>query len=337
MLDYFDPRILTGVLTNRPPQYSLFTDLFFTKKSPQPVETFELHVKNRERRMLPFVRNEDAARILEPYSGEVVAVRAPRIRVKRRYKAEDILKNPLGYDPYDLVSNPVEQAIVEDLDDLRRDLDQTLEWMCAKIITTGVIEIADYIEGQKKVIYKVDNRMPATHRITVGTSDAKWSNSKSKLMEQVEEWSNMIQETTGSAPTELILGKNVWGNFFRHSDVKDNLDNRRIELGEIIPRVCTMFKGVWNGLRIWTYIGTAPLADGSVEYLLDPDSIVLGYKDPETVIEYGRPVDHDCPGATAFFAKTYKEEDPSVRWVLAETRPLPWVRRSGAFVCAKVL
>jgi len=336
-LDYFDSRVLTGVINKRPPQYSLFTQLFFSPASPQPTDKFELHIKSRGNNLLPFVREEEPGRVISGGSGEVVVLRAPRIRVKRRYKASEILKNPLGYNPYQLVGDPVEQAIVEDLDALRKDIDATTEWMCSKICTSGQFSVSDSIEGQSKVIYKLDNRMPSAHKITLSQANDKWDSANSKIMDNVEDWATMIQDETGYAPTELVLGKNVWGKFFRHADVQDALDNRRIDLGNLTPRVGNMFKGMWNGLRVWLYTGSVTGYDGKPEYLLNPNSIVLGAKDDESTIEYGLPLDRKCAGATQFFTKTYEEEDPSATWVLTESRPMPWAKRPGCFVCAKVL
>lgn len=335
-LDYFDSRMLVGVITKRPPQYSLFSQLFFSPRSPLPTDKMELHIKTRGNQLLPFVREEEPGRLISGGEGEVVVVRVPRIRVKRQYRATEVLKNPLGYNPYELVSDPVERAIVEDLDELRRRIDMTIEWMCAKIATSGKFSVSDTIDGASKVIYEIDNRMPAAHKITLsGTS--LWSNEKSTIMENVEDWATRILDETGNAPTDLVLGRNVWGKFFRHADVQKNLDNRRIDMGGLTPRAAQMFKGLWNGLRVWVYAGSVTNHTGQAEYLLNADSVVLGAKDEESTIEYGLPLDRKCAGATAYFVKTYDEEDPSATWVLAESRPLPWAKRPGCFVCAKVL
>lgn len=335
-IDYFDHRILTGVIVKRPPKYSLITDLFFKPRPPQPTDKLELHIKSRGRQLLPFVREEEPGKVIKSGDAEAVIVKAPRIRVKTPYQAADVLKNPAGYTPYEIAVDPVGRAIVEDLDFLREDVDLTIEWMAAQIATKGTFTVSDKIEGKLKPIYTVDNRMPAAHKITVNEAQ-KWSAADSKIMESVEGWSTMIQDECGTAPTELVLGKNVWGHFFRHADVKDNLDNRRIDMGGLQPKVSTMFKGVWNGLNVWVYTGNVTGYGGKTEYLLDTNSILLGARDTESVIEYGLPMDRKCEGATSFFAKTYDEEDPSATWLLVESRPMPWARRPGAFLCAKVL
>lgn len=336
MLDYFDSRVLTGVINRRPPLYSLISQMFFTPRPASHTDKFELALTFRGNDLLPLVREEEPGRVVSSGSAEVVMVKAPRIRVKTPFSANDLLKNPPGYNPYEIVADPVEQRIVEDLDELRRGVDRTTEWMAAQIATKGKLTVSDTVGGKTVPIYTLDNRMPDEHRPTLTGAD-KWSAAQSSIVKNLEEWALLIQEACGTSPTELILGKNVWEAFFNHKDVKNALDVRRIDLGELSPRVQSFYKGTFNGLRVWVYVGNVTGYNGQVEYLLDPDSVLLGARDAGQVIEYGRPLDLKCEAPARFFVKTYDEEDPSGKWLLVESRPLPWARQPGAFVCAKVL
>ena len=108
------------------------------------------------------------------------------------------------------------------------------------------------------------------------------------------------------------------------------MDNRHIDAGGALSfRVAQLNKGTWNGLRIWTYSGTYKDIDGTVKHFIDPDDAVLLARDAESVIEYGRPVDLDCSGATTYFAKQYRQDDPSGVFTVAESRPLPVTRHAG--------
>lgn len=334
-VDYFDSRILTGTIINRPPQYNLLTQLFFTPQAPKNTDTFELHLQNKGQMLLPFVRNEEAGKVFTNGSGEVTVTKAPRIRMKTPYQAAEMLRNGIGYTPYETESNPVEKRIVEDMDWLRRNVDVTIEWMVAELITTGKVTVSDRVDGTSMPIYTLDNRMPSKHKVTL-TGGNLWSASTSTLMDDVEEWSLLIQESCGLAPTDLILGKNVWKHFFKHADVRDGLDNRRITLGGLTPTVQQMFKGIWNGLNIWVYAGNVTDYSNKTKYFVDANSVLLGTRNADAVIEYGKPLDLKCEAPTSYFVKTYAEEDPSATWLLMESRPMPWARRSGAFLCASV-
>lgn len=336
-LDYFDSRVLTGVINKRPPQWGLFTDLFFSAAAPSPTDKFELQIKSRGNELLPFVREAESGKILDGGEGEVVMAIAPRIRVKRPYRATEVLKNPMGYNPYDLVADPVERAIVDDMDATRKNVDTTIEWMCSQIVTTGKITVSDIVGGKARKIYDIDERMPAAHKITLNQADSKWSSANSKIIEMVEDWSIAIQEESGNAPTDLVLGKNAFSAFLRHADVKGMLDIKNVDLGELSLRAGNKFKGMWNGLRIWLYAATVIGYDGKPISLMPADSVVLGAKDVDSKIMWGLPLDRKCLGATQYFTKTYEQEDPSATWVLTESRPMPWAQRPGSFVCAKVV
>ena len=45
-IDYFDSRVLTGVINRRPVKYDIFGNMF-RRQAPKATELFELHVVSR--------------------------------------------------------------------------------------------------------------------------------------------------------------------------------------------------------------------------------------------------------------------------------------------------
>ena len=335
-LDYFTPRLLTGIINLRPIKYDLFGS-FFRRASPKPVDVLELQTSLRGTSVLPAITNVAPGTMREHDSWDVSFVKAPRFRPKRGFRAADMLKTQKGHTPYDPLVNPVEQAIAEDMDAHRDDIDRMIEIMCAQATVDGKIELYDMIDGVATPTYTVDFKRPATHSITLDAADY-WTAETSYILDQVEEWDLLIQEDTGGlASTDLILGKHAWTAFFRHPDVFQVLDNRRVDIGAITPRVGAKFKGYWNGLNIWVSNGTYKDISGTIKHFLDPDCVVLLARDAESVIEYAQPIDIDCTGPTQYFSKQFKQDDPSGIFTLAESRPLPITRHIGWTVKAKVV
>lgn len=284
-LNFFTPRVLTCVINIRPVKYDLFTG-FFHAQAPQPVEVFLLETSLRGASILPSVTNYDAGTMRGGESLSVGYVSAPRFRPKRAFRAADLLKTKKGFTPYDPRVNPVERAIADDMDAHRDDIDHMLEIMCAQAAVDGKIELYDMIEGNVRKNFTVDFKRPASHDIKLSGKDV-WSDPDSDLLGQIESGSLLIQEdTSGLAATDLILGKNAWTAFRRHPDVKDSLDNRRIEIGNLSPRAQAKFKGEWNGLNIWTHNATYKDVNGETKYYLAPDCALLLARDAESVIEY---------------------------------------------------
>lgn len=337
---YFEPRAMTEVITRRKPLPAFFRDRFFRRRPPQNASVLEVHVVSRGRQLAPFVTEHEAGRIVGGRTKEAYTIKAPRLRPKRPFRAVDLLNDmAAGRSPYDEQTDPVELALVETMDDLRDDIELTVEWMCAQAVTGGKVLVVDNIEGVQMPVFTVDYQMPAAHRVLLDGADL-WSAAGSKLRSGVEGWANLIQEETGLAPDTLALGKNAWDAFFGHADVKDSLDTRNVNGGTITLNANSMFKGVWNGLEVFVYSATCPDHTGEVKHLLDPDCALLGCSvntPADTRIEYGRPVDLACKGPAQVFAKAWEQDDPSGLFVLAESRPLPWPRQPGAFVHAKVL
>ena len=147
----------------------------------------------------------------------------------------------------------------------------------------------------------------------------------------------MIQEETNCPSTDLYLGKDAWKAFRKHADVKEALDNRRINAGELDIKVGKKLRGEWNGLNVYTVSGTYVDMDGSVKHFLDPKFAMLQAAGAIAETEYGLPMDLACEGPTEVFAKLFEQEDPSGIFSLCETRPLPWVKQPGWVVLTQVL
>lgn len=335
-LSFFTPRVLTGVINLRPVKHDLFTS-FFHEVDPKPFETFELETSLRGASILPSITNFDAGTMRRGETLNVGYVKAPRFRPKRSFRAADLLVTQKGFTPYDPRVNPVERAIADDMDAHRDDIDRMLEIMCAQAAVDGRIDLYDIIEGKSVQTYSVDFKRPATHDITL-SGDAVWSNEKSDLVGSVEDYDLLIQEDTGGlSATDLIMGKDAWTAFRRHPDVKDTLDNRRIDIGSLSPRIGAKLKGQWNGLNIWVHNATYKNIKGQTRYYLEPKCALLLARDAESVIEFGQPVDVKCEGPAKIFAKQFEQEDPSGIFTIAESRPLPITRHTGWTVKLTVL
>ncbi|UQZ90689.1 hypothetical protein C4J81_16360 [Deltaproteobacteria bacterium Smac51] len=335
-IDYFDPRLLTGVINRRPLKSDIFAT-FFKRRPPSNVELFELHVKTRSISMLPTITNHAPGTMRKGDVTDVSAVKAPRFRPKRAFMAADRFKNPAGVSPYDPAANAVDRAVAEDMDLHREEIDFALEIMCCQAMVHGKIKLFDVVEAAgPQLTFTVDFKRPDNHNIVLSGS-ALWSDRDSDLQGQVDEWNLMIQEETGYGATDLLLGKNAWKAFRKHHDVEDDLDNKGIDVGHLAPKIGSKFKGKWNGLNIWVIVGSYIDLDGTVNNYLDPECTLLVARDAASVIEFGLPVDVDCQGPVEIFSKAFKQEDPSGVFSIAESRPLAWPKQPGWTVRAKVV
>lgn len=336
-LDYFDSRVLTGVITKRPPKPGLITQPFFKSRQPSATDKFELHVETVQRRIVPLVSNVEGASIVQGRSAEVLLAKAPRIRLKRPFAAEEILRNTVGMTPYDSSVNPVEAAIAKQMQDFRDDIEYTIEFMCAQLATQGKLSMRDHVEGKVRTIYELDLDRSAAHKLDLSAAATKWNGNSGAIRKNTQAWSLQIAAATGQGATDMILGTNVVDVFLDHKDVKDKLDNRGISIGNLTLSAQSLYLGRWNGLDVWTYPYSMTDRVGDTWSLVAPDHVLMGTRDAGQDIEWGIPLDRKCAGPAQFFAKTYEEEDPSQTWALVESRPMPWTKNPDAFVYAKVI
>lgn len=335
-MDYFDHRLLTGVINRRPLKSDVFAS-FFRRRPPSDSQLFELHIRSRNITMLPAIANVAPGTMRTGDTIKAGTVKAPRFRPKRAFMAAERFKIAAGANPYSPLDNALERAIAEDMDLHREEIDFATEIMCCQAMVNGAITLYDVVEGGTAVPqFTVDYQRPDAHTVVL-EEGALWSESTSDLQGTVDAWSVMIQEETGYSATDLLLGKNAWAAFRRHPDVKDSLDNRAIDIGQLTPRVGRKIKGEWNGLRIWVIAGEYTDLDGTTRAYLDADSALLVAADAESVIEFGLPVDLECAGPVEIFVKSFEQKDPSGLYTVAESRPLAWTKQPGWTVLATVL
>lgn len=334
-LDYFDPRVATGVINRRPVKHSTFTDMF-TKKAPSEKDIFEIHVVSEGVSMLPALSERAPGSMRQGNAREASYLKAPRFRPKRGFIKPDIFKFPAGSNPYAPMVDPVEAALVEDMDMHRAELDYTLEAMCAQAIVTGRMDFHDIVDGKIVNVSSVDFHRPKSHNMVL-SGDSLWTSANSDLFDMTDRWDTMIQEETNLSSSDLYLGSKAWAAFREHHNVKENLDNRAIDVGSLTLRVGKKFKGIWNGLNIYVLSGTYADIEGTVKHFLDPKFALLMAAGSQSVIEYGMPMDLDCRAPVEVFAKIFKQEDPSGYFSLAESRPLPWTKQPGFAVLAQVI
>lgn len=335
-LSPFTPRVLTGVVNIRPVNHRLFTG-FFKENMPSETDKFELETSYQGQSMLPALSYNDAGTLRNSETRELSAVTAPMFKPKRVFTAADKFVRGKGYTPYDTSYNPLELALAQDLDAHIYDIEFMKEIMCANALVNGKVPLFNKVDGVVKKIGEIDYRRPASHSITL-SGTALWNNAGSNLIAQFEEYSALIMDATGGfGATDVIMGSKAFMSFINHANVKDLLDTRNINIGELNINTKTLYRGIWNGLNIWTINASYKDLAGNQQAFIPTDGALFIAKDAKLEMDFGMPSDLDCTGPTKFFAKQYKQEDPSAYFTLVESRPLPQVKHAGATVFVKVL
>lgn len=153
-------------------------------------------------------------------------------------------------------------------------LRRAFELQCAQVLTEGAITSKDEANA---TVYSCDFGLKATHFATVGTT---WhiEGSAGTPLKDIGDLCQIIRRDGKNKPTRLSFGTTALRRFLANADVKEALDNRRFELGQIAPQAgddaATQIGWVWIGpyrLEIWLYDDTYvdPVSGDQVTYLND--------------------------------------------------------------------
>ncbi|WFS63451.1 major capsid protein [Pseudodesulfovibrio thermohalotolerans] len=336
----FDTRAMLETCEVIPPAPGMFKELFFTRRNTHETKKVETEMVRKGKKLFPFVSDVAGGKLVPRRTRGKLTVECPRIRPKDAFTAPDLLsKTAPGEIAY--VNNPnaltpeqrVERAIVDQLTEFRDGIERTIEFMCARVATTGKLTVV-----QPDLSFEIDFLMPSGNKVVL-TGDDLWSAASGvAILTQLEGFAtDLIGEESGLPADILMCGTNAWKTLFGKQDFRDVLDNRRIDLGHLSPMIGKSYKGNVGNLDIYVNSDKYEDESGTLQPMLHPDYIVLGSSLGDARIEFGVPQELPCPGPMEFFAKSYIQEDPSQLMLVGESNPLPNPRNVGAFAYIKVL
>ena len=338
-MDLFDTRTMLAALEQMLPAQSFLLDTFFRTVETSQTKYVDIDIQKGKRRLAPFVNPRLEGKVIEKRGFQTFTYAPPYIKPKMVTTAEEILKRQLGQTIYSTGMGPAQyaqQQLGRDLAELDEMILRREEWMAAQALQTGKIPVVG--EG---VDDEIDFLMAANHLITLsGTS--LWSNAASTPIENLEDWSERILQDSGLTVDTIIMGKAAARAFINNTDVQKKLNLLQMQIALVAPQKIKM------GAR---YIGTVnSVADiyvyhewfydeisGTEKPMLDTNKVMMGSTQARCTRHYGAILDLDAAGAVPRFPKSWKSEDPSGRFLMIQSAPLPAPHQIDGFVCAKVL
>lgn len=224
-------------------------------------------------------------------SGEPVSIVVQDLSTEGRYNSSDIYTNKRFKPPihkekgslnaFDLINRQAGNNPFEDIDfqlvamekvmfgivDIQAKINRAIELQASQVLQTGILSLKD---ENGNIVYTLDYKPKATHFPTVTTD---WTDSGATPIADLKALAEVIRNNGLMNPDLIIMGCDAWENFVSNAGVKSRLDNRRIDLGTIVP-----FELRGNG---GSYRGTVDIGN----YKLDIWTYGGRYDDPETTIK----------------------------------------------------
>lgn len=347
MANFLRWEALTRAINQIPAVETFFLDRIFTGVSQEYAESLAIELIQGDRRLAPFVSDVEAGVIVDKTRAEKRTVTLPRMRPKKRFSAPELLQQrfPGQQGPFaspEVISAARNQRIALELQDLKNICVRTEEWMAVQACLGSLSVDAENIN------FAIDFRIPGDNKPSLTGKD-KWNYHESDLtgdpLADMEDWCAIVSKATGYRPDTIIGPTAPIRSLITHPKVKELLNLRNYDVGAL-SRGAATFKGNLAGVNIYEYNNTYVDKDGTSHDMIPSTQVILlPMNSPHFIRHYGQIMDLGeeqgdalmAPVAMPFFAKSFKESDPSALWFLAESRPLPVPHWPEQIIVATVL
>lgn len=319
-------------LTTQP---RFFLETFFPNSQSLYAETIDIEYNAGSRKLARLRYKGQEANVVSKVGRTIKTFKLPYIREKKEITAKVLLDESEAGQIY--INSPGGiaavrvKAIDRELTDLKNRIQLREEWLAAQMLQTGGFT---YDDGEVK--YDLDLGWSATYSPVLSGAD-QWDESTSKVDRDLRAWAALMMDATGAGAKWLILGTTAAEAFLGNVGVKGNLDNLNYKTGALSLDVNSNYLGYYNGVQVYVYSRAFTKDDNTTGNMMPTDMALLISASFESERLYGDIVEVDGPNSDPFFSKSWVENDPSVRWLLAASSPLPMVYREGSVIAATVI
>lgn len=338
----YDPKQMTQALLESFPARRFLSGTFFGEET-HDTKSFQIDIWKGSRRLAPVVHPRLAGKVVDREKFRTLEFTPPYLKPKKVTTADMVLTRQPGEIVYTQqgANTPALRAAAilgADMAEMDESIQRRIEAMASEALFYGRVTVKG--EGVDAV---VDYDFEATHTPTLLTT-ALWTASTSDPIKNLRDWKRLISKDAGITATDVILGTEAADALLSNEKVLKQLDNTRMALGQINPT--EMGQGVTYlgrltsvGMDLWTYDEWYYDETTDTEKPMVPTkSVLVISRAIRATVHYGVIQDIEAGQfATRAFAKSWITKDPSARWVLVQSAPLPVVHQVNGLVSAVVV
>ncbi|EFL53095.1 major capsid protein E [Solidesulfovibrio fructosivorans JJ]] len=339
--DMFDYREMTGVLSTMFSPRMFLLETFFggTEVKTHDTKHVDIDIVRRGRKMAAFVSPRREGRVVDREGYRTATFTPPYIKEKKVTTAEHVLTRRPGETIYAKPMTPDQRAgeiLGEDMTELRDRILRREAWMAAQLLKTGVV----VCQGDG-IDVTIDFGMPSDHKIILSEVD-KWTADTSDPSGNLVTWRELIARDSGLVPNVAVLGSDVAAAVRRNELLMKQLDSRRVTLGQIDPQQLpdgVIYLGQLEATDLYSFSDYYEDDDGDLQPMVPEDYIFLGSTQSANRRHAGliEDLDLNAEAEVQYFAKSWKNPDPSARFVMVQSAPLPAMHQPDAFAAIKAV
>ena len=345
MVDIYSPAVLNRVVQDLKANVSspFLLDMFFPEVSVSTQEEIYFDVLTGKPRLAPFVSPLVEGQIVQSLGYTTNSFRPAYIKDKRVFEDGKPIRRAAGM--------PIGAAV--DAMDIRRInlatesadqiamVNRRLEWMAAKIMLTGQVEV----KGEKYPTVVVNFGRDAALTVT-NTGSALWSHADADPISDFETWAGLIRTKSGASAVDVVMAQNVWAAFRANAKVKELVDkgkgfSRRtdLDLGPNSMRGNAQYMGTFGAFNIWVYADSFVDETGTVGTYIPDGYIAMGAVGQVEGVRHFGAIKDEAAGFQEldYYQKSWTQADPAVRYLMLQSAPLVVPYRPNATLGAKVL
>jgi hypothetical protein len=334
-MDLYSTADMLDVLryTRQPTRW--FLDRFFPRAINFTTEQiFFDRVFDDNRLMAPFVVPNVQGRVLGMTGYDSVSFKPAYVKPKYVVDPNMVLPRRAGETPFTGTLSPQQRkdAVMAELTQKGRDaIANRNEWLGAQALQYGQVTIV----GEDYPSTLVDFRRDAS-LTSVLTGAARWSQATSDPDANLRFMRNRSNILSGSRITDYVFGQDAWEKYTSRVNVRDQMDKRYDGYDSRVSMVLDGYEGVeyvgrLGGLDgkgkmdIWIHTGKLiDPVDNTEKFIFDQNSVMgVSAQTVQGVRCFGAIKDFDANlQALEIFAKNWRNEDPSVEYILMQSAPL---------------
>ncbi|MBR0184503.1 MAG: major capsid protein [Synergistaceae bacterium] len=335
MRDYYEPKLLMGVIKKTVPLRTFFKVRFFSNHVTFPTEKVSFEYQEGKRRLAPYVSPRIGSEAIERDEYSVKSYSTPFISPSRVITNDTLAQKLLGEATWNSGMTPEDRAAkiaAQDIVDLQDTIWRREEYMCARVKQDGRLTIKG--RGVNETVdYGFEN-------IAVLDASDRWTPTFD-IMGQLKTIVGEMRKD-GINPDMLILGSSAADMLLKNERFLKLLDNRRVEIGEIKPSELENGIGYLGRMIVpgtvfdlYTYEEWVPdttdLDDNGepkLKPMVDPETVIIQSSREKNSMLYGAITYVDRGGEfvtqmTEYVPRRWWTENPSQKFVSISSRPLP--------------
>jgi hypothetical protein len=292
-------------------------------------------VSRRYKKLAPFVAPNVQGRVIDTQGSRVIRFKPAYVKVKSVLDPTKALARVPGEYIYNNLTNEQRRLanLAENLREQRSRIENREEWLAARAIIDGTV----LISGEDYAPHQVDFGRDPSLTVTL-TGTAVWSNAQSDPLGDILSAKRQINKLSGGVTSRIVFGVDAWDAFAQrlgldNPGIGNLLDTNFRGSDTDVSRILNGYEGVEYAGRVrgssgagfdaYVYSGGYDDDTGANVPLLKATQVVGIANNFDGVASYGAIMDAEAGyRALPIFVKNWKNDDPSVEYVMSQSAPL---------------